>query len=267
MKTSFAWRMLGVSTILGAAFVVAMTTTASAQTAEEVIAKSIKAQGGKEALLGLKGVQRKGDVAVDGAFGQMEGTVEESIIPGKKAFRALDLVVFVQKDGWNGEKAWRDGMMGLQEIEGDEAAQIKQSVRLNPFLATANDGEAKVEKLDDETVGDVAYYVIQITPKDQPPVKFFVDKESGEVKRTTLTQNNPQFGEVVITVEMSDYEQFGPVKLATKNKATIGEILEIQTTYTETKVDAEIDEAIFEMPKAEAPADEKKDEKKDDAKS
>ncbi|REK12911.1 MAG: hypothetical protein DWQ37_09800 [Planctomycetota bacterium] len=251
MKKLSMWRVMWAGAILGA-LVVGMASRANAQTAEEIAANSIKAQGGREALTGLKALERQGDVAVDGAFGQMEGTVKEVIVPGKKAYRALDLAVFVQTDGWNGETAWRDGMMGLQELEGDEAAQIKQSVELNPFL---NMGEAKLEKLDDETVDDVEYYVVEMTGEGRPPIKLYVDKESNQIKRTTLKQNNPQFGEVEIAVEIGGYEQFGPVKLPTTNKATIGEILEIDTTYTETKVNGDVDQAIFEMPKDE-PAEE-----------
>ena len=42
--------------------------------------------------------------------------------------------------------------------------------------------------------------------------------------------------------------------LPTKNAVTLGEALKIDTTYTETKVDGKVDEAIFEMPKADADA-------------
>ena len=132
MKVLSGGRFSKLSMILGAAALALVTSVAQAQSVEEIIEKSIKAQGGKEALMGLKAIERKGDVAVDGAFGQMEGSIEEVVIPGKKALRALDLAVFVQKDAWNGEVAWRDGMNGIQEIEGDEALQIKQSVVLNP---------------------------------------------------------------------------------------------------------------------------------------
>ena len=120
--------MLGVGAFLGVALVVASASSALAQSADEVIAKNIKAQGGKDALMGLKAIERKGTVAVDGSFGQMEGTIEEITIPWKKARRALDLAVFQQKDGYDGKTAWRDGMNGVQEIDGEEANQIKQSV-------------------------------------------------------------------------------------------------------------------------------------------
>jgi hypothetical protein len=253
---------------MAAALVAAiMASGAKAQSLEDVIAKTIKAQGGKDALMNVKSLTRKGEVDVDGSFGQMKGTVEESIVPWKKAYRALDLEVFAQKDGFNGKLAWRDGMMGVQELEGDEASQIKQSVDLNPFMKMADRG-LKAEKLEDAKVDDVDYYVIQLTPAKGPTVKVFVDKESDQIRRTSLKANNPQFGEVEITVETSDYQEFGPIKLPTKQKIVLGDIFQIMTTYTETKVGEKIDEAIFEMPMAAAePKPEAKDDaKKDDAK-
>ncbi len=248
MKSSTTWRLPRAAAILGAAMIAVMASTAVAQTVEEVIAKNLKAQGGREALLGLKALERKGTVAVDGAFGQLEGTVEEVAIPWKKARRALDLGVFAQKDGYDGKIAWRDGMMGIQDIEGEEANQIKQAVELNPFVKSGERG-TKPEKLEDANVGDVACYVVQMTPKEGPVVKLFIDKATDLLKRTSLKQNNPQFGEVEVTIDASDYETFGPIKLATKTKVQLGEVLKIDTTFTETKVNGDVDEAVFEKPK------------------
>src|SRR4029077_15891291 len=96
--------------------------------------------------------------------------------------------------------------------------------------------ELKAEKLADETVDTVAYFVIQLTPKEKPPVKLYINKESNLLNRTTLKQTPPQFGEVDVVIENTDYQDFGPVKLPTKNKIVLGEAMTILTTYTETKV-------------------------------
>jgi hypothetical protein len=251
MKKLSGFGVPAVCVVCVAALVAVMASTAAAQSADELIAKNIKAQGGRDALLGLKALERKGDVNLDGSFGQMEGTVEEVLIPWKKARRSLDLAVFVQDEGYDGEVAWRDGMMGLQELEGQEASQIKQSVELNPFVMIGENG-SKAEKLDDETVDDVEYNVVELTPKEGPTIKFFLDKESSLIKRTSLTQDNPQFGEIEITVKTDDYKEYGPIKLSTKDTVTLGDIFEIETTYTETKINGEVDEAIFMMPKEDA---------------
>jgi hypothetical protein len=269
MRDLSAWRLWAVSAVCTVALAALVGTTARAQTADEIIAKTITAQGGADVLKGLKSVERKGEVKVDGTFGQMEGSVQEVIVPWKKAVRALDLAVFVQKDGWDGKTAWRDGMMGLQEVEGEEADQIKLAASLNPFVQMAEG--TKTEKLDDEKVEDVDYYVVQLAAPEKPPVKLYVEKESGQIRRTTLTRNHPQFGEVEIAVETNGYEKFGPVTLPTKSKMTLGDVLQIETTFTETKVDGDVDAKMFEMPKPaedapkdDAKKDEKKEEKKDD---
>ena len=124
---------------------------------------------------------------------------------------------------------------------------------INPFLMMAERG-AKAEKLADEKIEDADYTIVQLTPKDRPPVKFFLDKETGLVKRSTLKQKSPQFGEVEVVVDLTGYEKFGPVTLPTKNSVSLGDALKIDTTYTETKVDGKVDESIFEMPKADAEA-------------
>lgn len=248
MRVLSTWRL---SAVVAVAVMACVAATASAQTADEVMAKNIKAQGGKDALLGVKGLERKGDIKVDGTFGQMEGSVKEVSIPWKKAYRSLDLAVFIQDEGFDGTVAWRNGQMGLQDLEGQEAAQIKQATDLNPFVKLADRG-LKAEKLDDEKVEDVDYYVIQLTGENRPPVKVYIDKKDDLIARTTLTQENPQFGKVDVVLESSDYEAFGPVKLPTKNKIQLGELMEIQTTYTETKIDGTVDEKVFDKPKEEA---------------
>ena len=246
MKRNLGCRACG----FGLAALVAFSASlASAQTAEEVIDMSIKAQGGREALSSVKSVQRTGEMFVDGAFGQMEGTMEVAMVPGKKAYQSMDLGVFQQESGFDGEVAWQTGMAGIEKLEGERAAQIKQAVSLNPFIGMLDAG-AKAEKLDDETVDEVEYFVIQMTPPDGEPLKMYVEKETGFAKRMTRTMNNPMFGEVEMIIETTDYAEFGSIKLPTFQHLVMGEQLEVDTEFTETKVDEELDESIFAMPEA-----------------
>jgi len=253
MKVLMVGRWQWATSFLSAALIAALASTAGAQTLEEVIAKNIKAQGGREALLGLKSIERKGTVAVDGSFGQLEGVVEETVVPWKKATRFLDLGVFVQKDGYNGKSAWRENMEGINDLAGEESLQIKQAADLNPLLML-KERELKAEKLEDETVENVAYYVIQLTAAERPAVKLYINKETNLLNRSTLKQSNPQFGEVEVVMENSEYQDFGKVKLPTKNKISMGEVMSVVITFTETKVDGEVDDAVFEKPEAAAAA-------------
>ena len=73
------------------------------------------------------------------AMGQaMDGSVEETIIPWKKAHSMMDIGGFIQMTtAWNGEIAWEDGMQGLRELDGAEGIAARQAAdSINPFLPT-----------------------------------------------------------------------------------------------------------------------------------
>lgn len=240
-----AWKFLAVCALT------AWAGAAAADSADEVIDANIKAIGGLENIKKITSIQRKGEVAVDGQFGQMSGTQEEIVIPGKKAFRNMDLGVFIQKMGWNGEVAWQDGMQGLGKIEGPEADQIKSAIAINPLVAlkVSKPEGAKVEKLEDEKVGENDYHVLQLTnPGSETPMKLYINKSTSLLDQATIQQNNPQFGEVTITLSSADFQEYNGVKLPNKSGVKIGDILSLDTTFTETKVNEKVDESIFEMP-------------------
>ena len=111
----------------------------------------------------------------------------------------------------------------------------------------------EAKKLDDEKIDDTDYYVLEVTAAERPPIKLYIDKSTDLFRRMSLTQNNPQFGEIEIITQVSDYEDFDSVKLPTKQKIELGEVLQIETTFTETKVNGEVDETIFDMPAEEPP--------------
>lgn len=222
----------------------------SAQTVDEIIDGNVKAIGGVDAIAKIKNVTRKGTIAADGAMGAMEGVMEVVMIPWKKAYQLMDLTIFQQKSGWNGEVAWQDGMMGLQKMEGEEAGQIENSASLCPFLGA--DGkrikDATFEKLADEKIDDADHHVLQMTPAEGPVVKYFIDKKTMLVSQMIFDQDNPQMGPMTITAKASDYKEFGGVKMATVNTIELGDMMSLVTTFTETTINGDIDESIFEYP-------------------
>ena len=128
--------------------------TATAQTVDEILELNIKAIGGPDAIKALKNVSRKGTMTLDGMMGYAEGTAEQVIIYGKKAYLSWE---GIQSWGYNGTEAWSEDMMqGLRKIEGTDAEYIiGQSAKLD------STGEESLKKLDDETVDEVEHYVLQ----------------------------------------------------------------------------------------------------------
>ncbi len=226
----------------------------SAETADEVIKMNIEASGGEAAMLALKNVSRKAEVSVDGAFGMMEGTSTSVVVPWEKAYTNTDLGAFIQSSGWNGEAAWADGMMGLTDVDtsSTEFRQLEGAAALNPFVKMKDDVE--VVKLADHISDDAEHWVIQTTGPDGQAVHIHVDKASKLIGMIVLPDvENPMFGTVNITIMFDDYNAYGGVQFADSQSMTAGEMLDMATDYTETTINGDIDESIFDKPQPPAP--------------
>lgn len=245
----------GVIRLLSVAGLMAMAVSVSAETLEEVLQKNLEAVGGEEALKNVETLKRTGEMYMDGQFGIMDGTAEQIVIHGEKAFSAFDLAIFAQSQGWNGEIGWQDNTMsGITELEGQELDQIKSQVNVS-YLADRymNEDIEGLQLLDDETIEETEYYVVLDEDAGTTGAKFYLDKSDNLHKRTELTQNNPQFGPVDIVVTQSEYQEFEGVKLPTKNKIEVGDFVMLETTYTDTQINAEVDESVFKKPEPPQP--------------
>ena len=252
MKALIGLRSSGLLIALAAVALMGATGNAAAQSADEIIDAHIKAIGGMDAIAKIKTISRTGEVKVGGMMGDMAGTAKQIVIIGKKAYSEMDAGMLTQKSGYNGEVAWsEDGMQGLRKLEGEEINQIRAQTAIDILVAAKMDpeGVGKIEKLDDEDVDEAAHYVLQLTPGDGNPLKIYVNKETHLITRSTLTADNPAMGPMEITLTASDYQEFNGVKLPTKTGTSINDdMITIVLTYTETVINGDVDDSVFEMP-------------------
>lgn len=241
---------------LAALGLLASVSSAAAQSAEELLEANIEAIGGQEAIDSVETLQRKGEVFVDGQFGVMEGTYKRVSIMGEKAYNMRDLGVFVQSMGYDGEAGWKDdAMMGIVDLEGPELEQIRSELVLTPLVGIKAQGETdKLSAGEPAEIDGTTYNVLELAREEgQGPIKFFLDPETNQLAQMQLDQDNPQFGPVTITIKYSDYEEHSGVMLPKMEKITIGDFIMLETTYTETKINEEVDESIFDKPEPPAP--------------
>lgn len=227
---------------------------ATAASLEEVLAAHVEAVGGADAINAIKSISRTGEVFMDGQFGIMEGTSELVMIPGLKVYTNMDLGVFARAEAYDGEIGWRDDTMnGIQDVEGDDLNTIKNQRYFSRLaeMAVAGDTE-KLSLAADETIDGKDFYVIEMAD-EKAPAKLYIDKATNLAARMTVSTENPQFGPVEIIIEQSEYEVHNGVQLAGFNKMILGELFTLETTFTETEINGEIDESIFEKPVPPAP--------------
>lgn len=235
--------------------------TASAQTVDEIIDLHVRALGGLDAIKAVKSIQRKGDASLGGMAGDMVGTMEIAIVPGKKYCQNIVFDIGSSKAGYNGTDAWaEDTTQGLRKVSGPEAQSIIDRSMIDLLVAVKLGGAPGVvlTKLDDETVNESEHYVLQVSTElgaEGPSGKIYVDKKTHLKTQRIVKQDNPQLGgEITIVTSTSDYEEYGGVKLPKREKIDIGNgMLEFEFTFTETKVNEELDERIFDMPKSDTP--------------
>lgn len=233
---------------------------ATAQTADELVDQHIKALGGTKALKAVKSIHFKGKLDLGGMMGDMTGTVETIVMPGKKVYSAMDTDMFTQKSGYNGTEAWSEDMMqGLRKLEGAEADNLKGQLYLPHPLAksiyvSGEGSTGTLEKVEDETLDGAEHHVIKSTGGGSPDTTFYLDKKTHLLTRAVLQQSDPQMGEVTIVITYSDYKELEGVQVPYGEEMNIADgMITIKSTYDEVTVNGKIDQGIFDMPETGTP--------------
>src|SRR5215213_10259224 len=165
-----------------AAIVLALSwaTTAAAQTADEIIEKSITAMGGRAAFEKIKSRVASGELSIGTPAGDITGTVEQyGAAPNKQrtvikadlsAFGAWQLLIDQRFDGTNGYAL--DSMQGNREITGSQLDNMKAQSFPHPFMNYKASGMS-VKLGAREKVADRDAYPLTFEPTSGFPIKTY----------------------------------------------------------------------------------------------
>lgn len=228
--------------------------TVSAQTADEIVEKSLAAGGGRAALGKLKSRHMTGTVAFSTQVGDLPGTVEmfnES--PNKsRTLMKLDLsaagVGLVSLDQrFNGETGYvLDSLQGNREITGPALDNLKAGSFPTPFLDYKERG-GMVELRGKEKVNERDTYVLTYTPKGGTSVRWSIDVESYLPIRSIIKVNVPQLGPNVEQITaFSDYREVDGIKMPFQ--ITNLSVQSFRITVTKVEHNVPIDETMFSKP-------------------
>ena len=225
-------------------------TAAQAQTLDEIIEASIEASGGRDAMARITSVRRTGSFTMGTAFGDVEGDTDVIIIPNQKLYQAQNSDLFEQTSVWNGTSAWQsDTMQGTRDLEGAQAVSLQAQTLLHYFLPynTPELGQAEYRKLDDTELDGRPHHVVGVLVGTNE-LEIFVDAETKIVTRVRFEMDNLQGGTVEATADSLAYEAFDGVMMPTRITVDIPGIATIDTRYTTTELNVEVDHSIFEKP-------------------
>ena len=240
--------------ILAAIVVLACARLAAAQTADDIIDKSLAAQGGREALGKLTSRSTKGTLVVTSGAGDLPGTIEIlNQAPNKvrtlinldlTAVGAGSITVDQRFDGTNGYSI--DSMRGESEITGGRLESLRNNSFPSPFLTYKERG-TKVVLAGKEKVGDRDAYVLSITPAAGPASRTWIDAESYLPVKTSSTVDTPETGPLEQITEFSDYREVDGVKVPFTVHSTSA-VQSFTAKITTVEHNVKIDPALFVKP-------------------
>ena len=228
----------------------------SAQTADDIIEKSLTAQGGRAALEKITSRSMKGTIVITSQAGDLPGTIEVlSQAPNKhRTLLNIDLTpvgagsltVDERFDGTNGYSM--NSMTGNTEITGGRLESLRNNAFPSSFLGYKDRG-TKIVLAGKEKVGDKDAYVLSVTPQTGPASRAWVDAESFLPVKASTTIDAPGTGPMEQVTEFTDYRDVDGVKVPFKVSA-MSAVQSYTVTVTSIEHNVKIDQALFAKPVA-----------------
>jgi hypothetical protein len=226
-----------------------------AQTADEVIEKTIAAVGGRAALGKLTSQSATGTITLSTPAGDISGSIEIlNALPNKSrtlikadlsALGAGQLVMDQRFDGSTGYVL--DSLQGNRDITGNQLDNMRNGSFPHPFLNYKKLG-ATAQLGPKEKVGDRDAYPLTLEFPSGSVVHHYIDAETYLTIRVVLKTDVPQLGrEIEQTNELLDYRQVGGVKVPFQIQST-SSVQNFSIVLANVEHNARVDDTLFRKP-------------------
>jgi zinc protease len=213
---------------------------------DQILDKFVAALGGKEAAEKITAQFFKGTLEVTN-FGA-GGTMEIYAKAPNKYLTVAEVEGYGSvKSGFNGTKGWTDDpQTGISEMTPEMLISMKRDADMlrNYKLKELYSKLAVKEK---GKVGDQEVLIIEATPAEGAPEKFYFSAINGLLLRQDAERSTPQ-GKASVEIYFDDYRDVSGVKMPFIIRQNMP-MVNIEIKLTEAKTNGVFDDAIFEMPK------------------
>ena len=229
---------------------------ASAQTAEEIVDKHVKAIGGKEKLNAIKSLKMSGKMQVQGMEIPMvmflktpNSMRSESTIQGMTMVSAYDSK---SKTGW-----YTNPMSGdktAQKMNQEQTTEMEDigDMIVGPLTNYKEKG-GTIEFIGKDDMEGTEVLKLMLTKKNKDVVYYFLDASSYLILKES-SKTKFQDKEIESETYYSNYKTINGVTLATTTEQKSGGQLQEQISMDKVEIDVPMDETLFVLP-----ADAKKD--------
>lgn len=240
--------------LLGMLAFVLVGQTASAQTADEIVERSLKALGGREALSKLTTRMASGTISLSTPGGDVTGPIEiTNQAPNKvRVLIKLDLAAFnlgqvTVDQRFDGNTGFvLDTLQGNRDITGDQLELMRNTPFPNTLL-TYREAGIRVELVGTEKVGDRDAFVLLFTPKTGPPVRQYIDTMTYLMIRQTVKATVDQVGEIEQMTEVLAYRDVNGIQEPARVR-TVSPIQTATITLSSIQHNAPVESSVFAKP-------------------
>jgi hypothetical protein len=226
-----------------------------AQTAEQVVEKTLAAAGGRAALGKLKSRSMIGTITLSTPGGEVAGSIEIlNAVPNKSRslfkvdLSALGAGQMTRDQRFNGTSGYvMDTLQGNQDITGNQLDNLRNGSFPHPLLNYKEMG-ATVQVSGKEKVADRDAYVLSLDPTSGSVVRQWIDAETYLPIKMVIKVDVPQLGqEIEQTIEFLDYREVDGIKVPFQLKAT-SSIQNFTISITKVEHNVPIDATLFSKP-------------------
>ncbi|MEM6379672.1 MAG: insulinase family protein, partial [Bacteroidota bacterium] len=211
-------------------------------TAEEVIAKYVKAIGGAEKLNQVKDYTMTMEANVQG---QTLKVTNIKKAPGKLSIEVSVMGNVMQSTKFDGQQGAVMMMGQKQAIEGDDAAAIKGEAALFPELNYGKAGYNEISISGIEELEGVQVYVIDVLDKMGNTKKEYFNVETG-VKLKSVATVNTQGQTITTTQDFSNYKAVDGIFFAHTIKTSGTMPFPIEMKVSSIELNTGVEDSVFE---------------------
>ena len=227
---------------------------ASAQTAEELVEKNIRARGGLEKIKSIESMRMTGTMALGG---ESAPTVLEFKRPARLRWEfTLDGQTAVQ--AYDGTTGWAimpfEGRTEPEKMPAEEIENFKRQADIDGPLVDYRAKGNRIELLGKGIAGGRDAWQLKITASDGEDRVVFLDAETGlQVK--TVARKTVDGNDVEIVSVIGDYREVGGLKLPHFFESSVTGVPESQSMkFERIELNVPLEDSRFAMPRARAPS-------------
>ena len=198
--------------------------------AKEILEKHVNATGGMKAWEAKKSMTSKGGLEVPSVG--LKGSMQMQAMMPDRVTVTMDLPGMGQtRTGFDGTTGWTiDPMRGPALMEPKELANLKRDANFRRDLELAAKPDVATVAGLVEFEGRPCWQLTIAMPGNDPADNFY-DKESGTMSGMSMMAATPM-GQIPVIIVMTDYKDFGDVKVPTKTTTKVMGQTQLMTVDT-----------------------------------